>query len=63
MNQRDEDLMTGAPSEVSPKQRRGAGYSGGEAGLKTKNATAELGADSRSLGSRTPQPFSVALCE
>ena len=33
MNQRADDLMMGAPSEVSPRQLGGAAYSGGEAGL------------------------------
>ena len=35
MNQRAEDLMMGAPSEVSPRQLGGAAYSGGETQLKT----------------------------
>jgi hypothetical protein len=34
VNQRAEDLMMGAPSEVSPRQLGGAAYSGGEAQLK-----------------------------
>jgi hypothetical protein len=33
MNQRAEDLMMGAPSEVSPRRLGGAAYSGGEAAL------------------------------
>jgi hypothetical protein len=34
-NQRAEDLMMGAPSEVSPRRAGGAAYSGGEVGLET----------------------------
>jgi hypothetical protein len=34
VNQRAEDLMMGAPSDVSPRQLGGAAYSGGEARVK-----------------------------
>jgi hypothetical protein len=37
VNQRAEDLMMGAPSEVSPRRLGGAAYSGGEAGLTKTN--------------------------
>ena len=44
MNQRAEDLMMGAPSEVTAKQLQGAAYPGGKAGLtliaKAKAASA-----------------------
>ncbi len=43
MNQRAEDLMMGAPSEVLPKQLRELHIRGGEAQLK--NVIAELGAN------------------
>jgi hypothetical protein len=41
VNQRAEDLMMGAPSEVSPRQLGGAAYSGGEA--RAKNLISVLG--------------------
>jgi hypothetical protein len=34
VNQRGEELMMGAPSEVSPRRLGGAAYSGGEGQLK-----------------------------
>jgi hypothetical protein len=37
MNQRAEDLMMGAPPEVSPRRLGGAAYSGGEVGLRKTN--------------------------
>ncbi|HTE75607.1 MAG TPA: hypothetical protein VK653_02570 [Xanthobacteraceae bacterium] len=33
VNQRGEELMMGAPSDVSPRRLDGAAYSGGEAGV------------------------------
>jgi hypothetical protein len=47
MNQRAEDLMMGAPSDVSPRQLGGAAYSGGE-------ARAEKNQSTRSLTNRIP---------